>query len=40
MTMAFDAGDELRNEVSVGDAISFEFETGPDGNLVKSITKK
>lgn len=40
MTMPFDAANELRNQVTVGDAISFEFETGPAGNTVTSITKK
>lgn len=39
MTMPFEADEQLRNEVSVGDAISFEFETGPEGNVVTSITR-
>ena len=40
MTMAFDAEEQLRQDVAVGDRISFEFTTGEGGNTITSITKK
>ena len=40
MTMAFDADEQLRQDVAVGDRISFEFTTGEGGNTITSITKK
>lgn len=38
MIMAFDATEEVRGDVAVGDAITFEFSTGEEGNTVTSIT--
>ena len=40
MTMAFDADEQLRQDVAVGDTISFEFTTGEGGNTITSITKQ
>ena len=40
MTMAFDADEQLRQDVAVGDTISFDFTTGEGGNTITSITKK
>ena len=40
MTMAFDAEEQLRQDVAVGDRISFEFTTGEGGNTITSITKQ
>jgi len=40
MTMAFEADEELRQDVEVGDAISFDFTTDESGNAITSITKK
>ena len=37
MVMAFDATEEVRGDVAVGDAITFEFSTGEEGNTVTSI---
>ena len=39
MTMAFEADEQLRSEVSVGEGIAFEFRTGSEGNVITSITK-
>lgn len=40
MTMGFEADEQLRQDVAVGDAISFEFTTGEGGNTITSISKK
>ncbi|MFW2445797.1 MAG: copper-binding protein [Qipengyuania pacifica] len=40
MTMGFEADEQLRQDVAVGDAISFDFTTGESGNTITSITKK
>ncbi|MDT0576445.1 copper-binding protein [Croceicoccus sp. F390] len=40
MTMAFEADEQLRNEVAVGEGISFEFRTGSEGNVITSIAKQ
>ena len=40
MTMPFEAGEQLRNDVAVGDEVSFGFRTGGEGNTITSITKK
>ena len=40
MTMGFEADEQLRQDVAVGDAISFEFTTGEGGNTITSITKQ
>jgi len=40
MTMAFEADEQLRSEVSVGEGIAFEFRTGSEGNVITSITKQ
>ena len=40
MTMAFDADEQLRQDVAVGDTISFDFTTGEGGNTITLITKK
>ena len=39
MTMAFEADEQLRSEVSVGEGIAFEFRTGSEGNVITSISK-
>ncbi len=39
MTMAFEADEQLRSEVSVGEGIAFEFRTGSEGSVITSITK-
>jgi Cu/Ag efflux protein CusF len=38
MVMAFDATEEVRGDVAVGDTVTFEFSTGEEGNTVTSIT--
>ena len=38
MTMPFDADEQQRNQVTVGDAISFEFRAGSGGSVITSIT--
>ncbi|MEL7196775.1 MAG: copper-binding protein [Pseudomonadota bacterium] len=38
MVMAFDATEEVRGNVAVGDTVTFEFSTGEEGNTVTSIT--
>ena len=40
MTMGFEADEQLRNDVAVGDKVSFEFATGESGSSITSITKK
>ena len=40
MTMGFQADEQLRQDVAVGDTISFDFTTGEGGNTITSITKK
>ncbi|WP_324827782.1 copper-binding protein [Qipengyuania zhejiangensis] len=40
MTMAFEADEQLRSEVSLGEGIAFEFRTGSEGNVITSITKQ
>ena len=40
MTMGFEADEQLRQDVAVGDTISFDFTTGEGGNTITSITKK
>ncbi len=40
MTMAFNAGAEIRDQVAVGDSITFEFEASDAGNRVTSVSKK
>lgn len=40
MTMPFEADEELRNQVSVGEGISFEFRTGSEGSVITSIAKE
>ncbi len=40
MTMAFDADEDLRQEVAVGDEVIFEFRTSDSGNQLTSINRK
>ena len=40
MTMAFEADEQLRSDVSVGEGISFEFRTGSEGSVITSISKQ
>lgn len=40
MTMAFEAGEALRSEVAVGDAVTFEFRTSNAGNEIISVTER
>lgn len=40
MTMAFEGDEQLRNEVAVGEGISFEFRTGSEGSVITSIEKQ
>ena len=40
MTMAFEADEQLRSEVSVGEGIAFEFRTGSEDSVITSITKE
>lgn len=40
MTMAFEADEQLRSEVSFGEGIAFEFRTGSEGSVITSITKE
>lgn len=40
MTMAFEADQQIRDDVKVGDEVSFEFRTGEAGSVVTSIVKK
>lgn len=40
MTMAFDADEDLRSQVAVGEGIAFEFRTGSEGNVITSIAKQ
>ena len=38
MVMAFDATEEVRGDVAVGDTVTFEFSTGEEGNTISSIS--
>lgn len=40
MTMAFDANTQLREQVTVGEEIAFEFQTGAERNIINSIAKE
>ncbi|WP_247714917.1 copper-binding protein [Qipengyuania mesophila] len=40
MTMAFEANQQLRDDVKVGDEVSFEFRAGDEGSVITSIDKK
>jgi Cu(I)/Ag(I) efflux system protein CusF len=40
MTMAFDATPEVRDQVAVGDKVTFEFEVSDAGNRITSISKR
>jgi Cu(I)/Ag(I) efflux system protein CusF len=40
MTMTFDAAPEVRSQVAVGDAVTFEFEASDAGNRIASVSKK
>lgn len=40
MTMAFDADEELRRQVTVGDEIAFDFGMSDSGNRITSIDRK
>lgn len=40
MTMAFDAPQPIRDRVSVGDTVTFEFETSDKGNQIISVSKR
>ncbi|MGV2497644.1 copper-binding protein [Pelagerythrobacter aerophilus] len=40
MTMAFEAGEALRSEVAVGDAVTFEFRTSDGGNEITAISER
>jgi len=40
MTMAFDAGAEIRDQVAVGDSVTFEFEASDAGNRITAVSKK
>lgn len=40
MTMAFDAAPEVRDQVTVGDSVTFEFETSDAGNRITSVSKR
>ena len=39
MTMAFDAPQPIRDQVAVGDTVTFEFETSGKGNQITSVNK-
>ena len=40
MVMAFDASEEVRGDISVGDAIKFTVEATDEGNTITAITKQ
>ena len=40
MTMAFDANEQLRQQVAAGDEVTFDFRMTDAGNEITSITKK
>ena len=40
MTMAFNAAPEVRDQVAVGDSVTFEFEESDAGNRITSVSKK
>lgn len=40
MVMAFDASEEVRDDISVGDAIEFTVEATDEGNTITAITKQ
>lgn len=40
MSMTFQAGDQLRQKVAVGDNVTFDFHTTPTGGELTSISKK
>lgn len=40
MVMAFDASEEVRGDVAVGDAIEFTVEATEDGNTITALTKQ
>ena len=39
MVMAFDASEDVRGDVAVGDAIEFTVEATEDGNTITALTK-
>jgi len=40
MVMAFDASEDVRGDVAVGDAIEFTVEATEDGNTITALTKQ
>jgi Cu(I)/Ag(I) efflux system protein CusF len=40
MTMAFEADEDLRQEVAVGDEVIFDFRMSESGNEITSISRK
>ena len=40
MVMAFNASEEVRGDISVGDAIKFTVEATDEGNTITAITKQ
>lgn len=40
MVMAFDASEDVRGDVAVGDAIEFTVEVTEEGNTITAITKQ
>jgi len=40
MTMAFESSDMMRQQVSIGDEVTFQFRTTDAGGEIVSITKK
>ena len=40
MVMAFDASEEVRGDISVGDAIKFTVEATDEGNTITAIAKR
>jgi len=40
MVMAFDASEEVRGDVAVGDAIGFTIESTDEGNTITAMTKQ
>ena len=40
MTMAFDAAQPIRDQVSIGDTVTFEFEASDKGNQITSVSER
>ncbi|WP_367276224.1 hypothetical protein [uncultured Erythrobacter sp.] len=40
MVMAFDAGEDVRADIGVGDVVEFTVQSNEDGNTITAMTKQ